>query len=66
MKNLKPFPRPLAWFFVVVASLMIALALFNLIFNTRLVGSWLPLIVVMPICLVAGIRSLRALSSAER
>ena len=56
----------MAWFCVVVASFAMLLALFNLIFNTELVWSWLPLFILMPLSLVVGVRSLRALGRANR
>ncbi|TFB66851.1 hypothetical protein [Cryobacterium sp. Hz9] len=66
MKTSTPLSRPMAWFCVVVASLVMLLALFNLIFNTELVWSWLPLFILMPLSLVVGVRSLRALGRANR
>ena len=61
-----PLPRPLAWFCVVVASLMLLLALFNFICSIEAVISWLPLFILMPLTLVVGLRSLRALGRAKR
>lgn len=56
---MKPWPRPFAWFAVVAAALMLALGLLNLLLNTRMVGSWLPLVVLMPWSLYLGTWSLR-------
>jgi hypothetical protein len=50
---------PFGWSLVVVAGLMIALALVNLVVNTERVGSWLPLLVVMSLALVVVLRDLR-------
>ncbi|MBF4606668.1 hypothetical protein [Curtobacterium sp. VKM Ac-1393] len=51
--------RLFAWLAVVAAALMLALGLLNLLLNTRMVGSWLPLVVLMPWSLYLGIWSLR-------
>lgn len=59
MRSMKPGPRAFAWLAVVAAALMIALGLLNLVLNTRMVGSWLPLVVLMPWSLYLGIWSLR-------
>ena len=56
---MKPLPRALAWFVAVTALLMLALGLLNAVINTRMVGSWLPLVVLMPWSLYLGIWSLR-------
>lgn len=56
---MKPWPRPFAWLAVVAAALMLALGLLNLLLNTRMVGSWLPLVVLMPWSLYLGTLSLR-------
>lgn len=59
VRSMKPWPRPFAWVAVIAASLVLALAITNLIYNTRLVGSWLPLLIMMPWSLYLGIWSLR-------
>jgi hypothetical protein len=52
--------RPLlAWFYTIVASLFLLLALVNLIINTQRLGSWLPLLVIMWWPLTIGLYSLR-------
>jgi hypothetical protein len=66
MTNSKPLPRPLAWFCVVAASLMIPLGLVNFILNTKNVGTWLPILLISSLVLVGGVRSLRALGRANR
>ena len=66
MKISMSLPRPLAWFCVVVASLMLLLALFNVIVSIEAVFSWLPLFILMPLTLAVGVRSLRALGRAKR
>lgn len=50
---------PLAWFCVIVAALMILLGLFTLVFNTRHVGAWLPLLAIMWWPLYLGVYSVR-------
>jgi hypothetical protein len=55
----KPWPRPFAWFAVITSSVLLALALVNLIINTTSVRSWLPLMVLMPLGLFRGLRDLR-------
>jgi uncharacterized integral membrane protein len=59
MKNIKPWPRWFAWLALIVASLSLVLALVNLVINTERVGSWLPLLVLMPWPLILALRSLR-------
>jgi hypothetical protein len=56
---MKPWPRWFAWLAVVVSSLALLLALVNLVINTERIGSWLPLLVLMPWTLFYAIRSLR-------
>ncbi|TCL72482.1 MULTISPECIES: hypothetical protein [unclassified Curtobacterium] len=58
--RLAPWPEPFAWFAVVTASVLLLLALVNLVLNSSHIGSSLPLLVLMPFSLVFGIRSLRA------
>lgn len=58
MRSMKPWPRAFAWL-AVAAALMLALGLLNLVLNTRMVGSWLPLVVLMPWSLHLGTWSLR-------
>jgi hypothetical protein len=48
-----------AWFCTVAASLLILLALVNLLLHTQKVGSWLPLLVIMWWPLAIGLYSLR-------
>ncbi|RPE74727.1 hypothetical protein EDF28_3786 [Curtobacterium sp. PhB137] len=56
---MKPWPRAFAWFVAIAAVLMLALGLLNLVINTGMIGSWLPLIVLMPWSLYLGVWSLR-------
>lgn len=56
---MKPWPPAFAWMTVVVAVISIALGLLNLVVNTMMVGSWLPIIVLMPWPLYLAIWSLR-------
>lgn len=56
---MKPLPGALAWFIAVAAALMLALGLLNLVINTGMIGSWLPLIILMPWSLCLGVWSLR-------
>lgn len=49
-----------AWTAVIAASLLLALALVNLVINTERIGTWLPLLILMPFSLVWGLRSLRS------
>lgn len=55
-----PWPKPFAWVAVVTASVLLLLALVNLVLNSNHIGSSLPLLVLMPFSLVFGIWSLRA------
>lgn len=55
--------RQFAIFEVVGSALLFALGVLNLIINTEHVGSWLALIVLMPLPFVQGLRQLRRLSS---
>jgi hypothetical protein len=48
-----------AWFCTIGASVFLLLALVNLIFNTQVVASWLPLLVIMWWPLTMGLYSLR-------
>lgn len=57
---MKPWSRQFAWFALVTAVLMILLGLFNLVANTARIGSWLPLLLIMPWVLYVAIWSLRA------
>jgi uncharacterized protein YhhL (DUF1145 family) len=52
-------PRALAWLVTIAAALMLALGLLDLVINTGRIGSWLPLIVLMPWSLYLGVWSLR-------
>lgn len=56
---MKPWPRAFAWFVAIAAVLMLALGLLNLVINTGMIGSWLPLIVLTPWSLYLGVWSLR-------
>lgn len=56
---MKPWPRAFAWFVAIAAALMLALGLLDLVINTGMIGSWLPLIVLMPWSLYLGVWSLR-------
>lgn len=51
--------RPVGWFVVVGAGLMIALGLVNLVLNTEHVGSWLPLVGLAAFVLIIVLRDLR-------
>ncbi|MFJ3384048.1 MULTISPECIES: hypothetical protein [unclassified Curtobacterium] len=53
------FAKPLGWFVVFVAGAMLVLALVNLVVNTERIGSWLPLVVLMPFALIVVLRDLR-------
>lgn len=53
------FSRPVGWSVVVVAGLMIALGLVNLVVNTEHVESWLPLLVLATFALIIVLRDLR-------
>ncbi|MBP1240175.1 hypothetical protein ABID92_001873 [Frigoribacterium sp. PvP120] len=66
MKNIKPWPRWFAWSALVVASHSLVLALVNLAINTERVGSWLPLLVLMPWPLILELRSLRRPDKTNR
>lgn len=59
MGSLIPLPRALAWFVASAVVLLLALGLLNLIINTGRIGSWLPLVVIMPWSLYLGVWSLR-------
>ena len=56
---MKPWPRWFAWLAVAVTSLSILLGLINLIINTERTGTWLPLLILMPLLLVRAVASLR-------
>jgi len=56
---MKPLPRALAWFVTIAAALMLALGLLNLFINTVRIGSWLPLVILMPWSLYLGVWSFR-------
>lgn len=51
--------KPVGWFVVVVAGLLIALGLVNMVVNTEHIGSWLPILVLMSFALVVVLRDLR-------
>jgi hypothetical protein len=51
--------KPLGWSVVIVAGVMLVLALVNLVVNTERIGSWLPLLVLMPFALIVVLRDLR-------
>lgn len=55
-----------AWFALVIASLGLALSFYNLFVNTDRVGSWLPLLVIMPFTLAYAIVSLRMRARRRR
>ncbi|MBF4588726.1 hypothetical protein [Curtobacterium sp. VKM Ac-1395] len=59
MGSIRPLPRALAWLVTIAAALMLALGLLDLVINTGRIGSWLPLIVLMPWSLCLGVWSLR-------
>lgn len=56
---MRPWSKPFARVAVLTASLFLLLALVNLVINTRQLGTWLPLVVLMPWMLYMGVRSLR-------
>ncbi|WP_152191246.1 hypothetical protein [Georgenia satyanarayanai] len=62
MRNMKPWSRQFAWFALITAALAILLGLFNMAANTAHLGSWLPLLLLMPWPLYLAIWSLRARS----
>lgn len=51
--------KPLGWSVVFAACVMLALALVNLLVNIERIGSWLPLLVLMPFALIVVLRDLR-------
>ncbi|PSL38931.1 hypothetical protein CLV49_2562 [Labedella gwakjiensis] len=55
-----------AWFALVIATLGLALSFFNLFVNTDRVGSWLPLLLIMPFTLAYAIASLRLRARRKR
>jgi Flp pilus assembly protein TadB len=50
--------KPVGWFVVVIAGIMLALGLVNLVVNTERIASWLPLLVLMPFALIVVLRDL--------
>lgn len=59
MRSMRPWPEPYARAAVIFTSLMLLLAIFNLLFNTDSIASWFPLIIIMPWLLYLGVWSLR-------
>jgi hypothetical protein len=55
--------RQFAIFEIVGSAVMFALGAFNLIINTEHIGSWLGLIVLMPLPFAQGVRQLRRSSA---
>ena len=51
---------------VITAAAMFSLGLLNLIINTTSLVTWLPLLVMMPLPFVQGLRQLRAHRASER
>lgn len=66
MDYIKPWHPVFAWAALVVACLGLGLSLFNLFVNTGNVGSWLPLLLIMPFTLTYAIVSLRVRSRRKR
>jgi hypothetical protein len=51
---------------LVPAAVMFSLGLLNLVINTTSLGSWLPLLVLMPLPFLQGLRQLRAQRASDR
>ena len=51
---------------VIGAAAMFSLGLLNLVINTTSWGSWLPLLVLMPLPFLQGVRQLRAHAASDR
>ena len=51
---------------VITAAVLFSVGLLNLITNTASLGSWLPLLVLMPLPFVQGLRQLRAHRASGR
>lgn len=52
--------RGWALFVVIVSSVLLLLAVANMVLNFTRVASWLPLLLVMAFCLYTGVAALRA------
>lgn len=66
MDYIKPWHPVFAWAALVIAGLGLGLSFFNLFVNTGNVGSWLPLLLIMPFTLAYAIVSLRVRSRRKR
>jgi len=55
----QPWSLQFARFAVATAGLLLLLAIVNIFVNTERIGSWLPLLILMPMPLYIGIWSLR-------
>jgi amino acid permease len=66
VEYIKPWHPVFAWIALVIASLGLLLSFYNLFVNTGNVGSWLPLLLIMPFTLAYAIVSLRVRSRRKR